>query len=82
MSNPRLAYIDVAKGVLISIVIFHHISFQANMAGIHNGCIQWNFTFLPLYASWFMPAFFIITGLCSNFNRPIGSFLLFYLLYV
>lgn len=76
MSNSRLLYIDVAKGVLISIVIFHHISFQANLAGIHNGCIQWNFTFLPFYASWFMPAFFIITGICSNFNRPVKSFLI------
>lgn len=76
MSNSRLAYIDVSKGILISIVIFHHISFQAYMAGIHNGCIQWNFTFLPFYASWFMPAFFIITGMCSNFNRPFKSFLL------
>lgn len=74
MSKSRLAYIDIAKGILISIVIFHHISFQANLAGIHNGCIQWNFTFLPLYASWFMPAFFMITGYCSIFNRSIRSF--------
>ena len=76
MVKSRLSYIDIAKGILISIVLFHHISFQANLVGLHNGCIQWNFTFLPLYASWFMPAFFIITGYCSNFNRSFKSFAL------
>lgn len=73
--NNRIAYLDIAKGILTSLVVFHHIAFQANIAGINNGCIQWNFTFLPLYSSWFMPAFFIITGFCSNFLCSYKSFI-------
>lgn len=74
--KERKDYLDIAKGLLMIIVIFHHIAFQAKMVGLENGCIQWNFTFLPFYSAWFMPAFFFITGYCTTFEKPFGPFIL------
>ena len=66
----RIEYLDVAKGLLILIVIFHHSWMQGYEAGktIHLYTLQ-------TYASWFIPAFFVITGYCSNFDKPFRSFL-------
>jgi len=67
--------LDVAKGLLILIVIFHHIVFAGNEFEVGDG-IKKNFVLLPLYCSWFMPAFFVITGHCSNFDKPFKQFLI------
>lgn len=72
-NKERIAYFDIAKALLIFIVIFHHESFAARDTHIE-GSLQWNFTFLPLYASWFMPAFFFITGYCTNFEKDFRGF--------
>lgn len=72
-NKDRIAYLDIAKALLIFIVIFHHESFAARDSYIE-GSLQWNFTLLPLYASWFMPAFFFITGYCTNFGKDFKSF--------
>lgn len=65
----RKHFIDIAKGILILIVIVRH---QANITVLERGL---NVTFLQylideqcLYISYYMPAFFIITGYCTNFN--------------
>lgn len=75
MHNNRYKYIDITKGILILIVIFHHISFASIEMHIE-GSLTWNFKLLPLYASWFMPAFFIVTGYCSNFDKTFKEFLI------
>lgn len=71
----RISYFDVEKGILMLMVIFGH-------------CINWNneaikdvdITMLEpiksLWLSFFMPAFFVITGMCSNFDRKFKDFLL------
>lgn len=74
MKENRYTYIDIAKGILILVVIFHHISFAAKEMNV-SGSLAWNFRLLPLYASWFMPAFFFITGYCSNFEKNFIQFI-------
>lgn len=74
--KQRLHYIDVAKGLLILMVIIYHIGCQFSKDGITDNPI---FGYLPkmefLYTFFFMPAFFAITGFCSNFDKPYKMFL-------
>ena len=72
-TKERIHWIDVAKGVLIILVVYGHLDFFSDyFAG--TSAYNWkgttNFMFLP----WYMPAFFIITGLCSNFEAPVFRF--------
>lgn len=68
MTNNRLEYIDVAKGLLITIVVMSHVPSYAMRAWGNpifpyiKSCDYW---FIPF----FMPAFFVITGFCSNHNK-------------
>ncbi|MBO5613525.1 MAG: acyltransferase family protein [Prevotella sp.] len=72
MNNSRLHYIDVLKGILIIIVVLHHIF----------GLMR-QYEYLPqetdylekLYVPFFMAAFFVVTGFCSNYNKDFKSFL-------
>ena len=74
MSNEkfaRLHYIDVCKGILIIIVVLHHVF----------GLMR-QYKYLPeqtdylekLYVPFFMAAFFVVTGFCSNFNKEFKPF--------
>lgn len=73
----RIAYLDVAKGLLIIMVVFGHICWATTSSGVSVGeswrhideIKQW------LWSPFFMPCFFIITGFCSNFDKEFGPFL-------
>lgn len=75
--QKRLEYIDAAKGVLIIFVVVGHMYLALDKAGMTgNGFVQGLHALLydgiiPFY----MPAFFIITGFCSNFKKEFWSFL-------
>ena len=71
----RIQILDVYKGLLILIVLFHHISAQIDGIGINECVKQYNLYMLPTYCAWFMPAFFLTTGFCSNFNKQFLPFL-------
>ena len=76
MSKTRISYIDFAKGILILFLLMGHgLSFIKN-EGIDDVFIN---TFqesrLYLWTGYYMPAFFVITGYCSNFEKPFSSFL-------
>lgn len=75
MSITRKSYIDVAKGLLILMVVYGHIYGNASsmvdfttVEVIHQSCSL----FIPFY----MPCFFVLTGFCSSFNKPFIHFLL------
>lgn len=73
--KQRVPYFDVAKGILMLMIIYGH-------------CMNWNRDFVMdkdiivlspiqnIWQSFFMPAFFVITGICSNFNRSFKDFFL------
>lgn len=68
----RYNYIDVIKGILILLVVAHHIFGLMRSYEI----IPNDFEYLEkLYVPFFMPAFFVVTGFCSNFNKPKELFL-------
>jgi len=75
--RERIHYIDVAKGILIMLVVFDHIPdmFFVRLGGANNSIrmineMQW------VYKCFFMPAFFILTGYCSSFNAPFKPFII------
>lgn len=76
MTKERLTYIDVAKGLLMVLVVFHHVDGNATKYGIINSAVDDIHAFSNIFVSFFMPCFFIITGYCSNFTKPFVRFLL------
>lgn len=70
----RIKWIDDAKGILILLVVYGHLDYiaetQAGTTAFGFKAMT-NFLFLPYY----MPAFFIITGFCSNFDKPHFDFI-------
>lgn len=68
----------MSKGLLIIMLIFHHIVYYGFT------CFDINIDVLkfmsdiqiPLIVSYFMPAFFFITGICSNFEKDYKTFLI------
>ena len=71
----RILYFDVAKGVLICLVIISHIYLETlSVAKIPNSTFAWMRSWQWIHVSFFMPAFFIITGLCSNFEKEFKPF--------
>lgn len=71
----RMHWVDVAKGILILLVIFHHIPQMALSKGWDTP--TWNAIndIRFFYCCFFMAAFFLLTGYCSNFNKSFVPFL-------
>lgn len=76
MVKKRIPCYDVMKGILICLVILSHINYIAfcvvkipNIPIMELMINQW------WYVSFYMPAFFLITGVCSNFDKPFLPFL-------
>ena len=76
MEKKRLSYIDIAKGILILFLLMGHALLFIRNEGIDDGFIN-GFQRLRLYlwTPYYMPAFFVITGYCSNFDKPFPTFL-------
>ena len=69
--KERIHWIDVFKGVCILMVVVHHAPFNVSNDYPIWGYDWWN----AIIIGFFMPAFFVITGYCSNFNTPFLPFL-------
>lgn len=76
VENKRLPYIDMCKGLLIIMVMIGHMQNVCKELGVQNDVfinidhLEW------FWGPFFMPAFFVITGFCSNFNKPYRKFLI------
>ena len=64
--KERIHYIDVAKGLLIILVILHHFPQLMDQYGVSNPFLQFLDSASDYYNAFFMPTFFIITGYCTN----------------
>lgn len=74
MKKKRIEYIDIAKGLLICFLCFHHFPQAVKQVGLPQGdytCVYFTYKF---YACYFMQAFFFITGFCTNFKLDFFSF--------
>lgn len=76
ISANRFHWADVVKGILMLMVIWGHSDNQAISAGIDNSAIS-NLCWIErTWTPYFMCAFFVITGYCSNFNKPFKLFII------
>lgn len=73
--NKRIEYIDISKGLLILIVLFDHICWQVKNNEIENNLVENLMNYFFVFNSFFMSAFFFITGFCSSFNKNFFQFL-------
>ena len=74
--NPS---IDIAKGLLICLLVFHHIEWvEVGTRGVNNVLLSFfrENVFPPLFVCYFMQTFFMITGYCSNFEKDVKTFLI------
>lgn len=67
MKNNRVHYIDIAKCILIICVIITHAEAFSRNAGINH--LKWINDVRYFFNPFFMPAFFLITGLVSSFGK-------------
>lgn len=73
--NKRIEFIDVTKGILILCLLYGHMWVFSNMNGNMDSIMLTGFRTMVFYNSFFMQAFFIITGFCSSFNIKFRTFL-------
>lgn len=73
MKKQRIVWIDVAKALLITCVIVSHLPAFAQQNGIT--CFNWMEILRPWFGSYFMCAFFIITGYCDAMRGGLGNLL-------
>lgn len=75
MAKERLHYIDVTKGLLILMVVWGHYELMCRLCyGITDPIVNRLDSIETLWVSFFMPAFFFITGFCSNFRKSFIPF--------
>lgn len=75
--KQRIAYYDVMKGILICLVMFSHINYETlYVSAIENPTFRFLSNNQWVFTCFFMPAFFLVTGICSNFNKPFKPFLI------
>lgn len=67
----RIEYIDVCKGMLILLVLIHHIPQAGNWAcGMDSLVLDYINGYSFIVCSFFMQAFFVVSGYCSSFSLP------------
>ena len=72
----REKYIDIAKGLLILMVVIHHLPQVGNrLCNLNSEFLNTINSYSFVVSAFFMQAFFIITGLCSSFNKPVKQFI-------
>lgn len=75
-TRERLHYIDIAKGLLVLLVVIHHVVNVNRRLGVTNETLNFIDGQNEYYSSFFMQAFFFISGYSSNFAKPFKQFLL------
>lgn len=75
-TTDRIKYLDIAKGVLIILLVFAHFRSAVNRIPYDSQYFEMVYGWNNIFTCFYMPAFFIISGYCSNFRKPFGKFLL------
>lgn len=73
----RFSSIDICKGLLIILVVMVHVPLALDRVGLDYPYVRFltNST-CYFYTGFFMPAFFLVSGYASNFNKPVRQFLM------
>lgn len=73
--KQRIRYFDLAKGFLMILVVLHHIHMHgAKILGDLSVSVFLDYAD-DYWVMWFMPAFFMIIGICSNYDKPFKDFI-------
>ena len=70
----RIHYFDVAKGLLILLLLVSHYSSARRRLDVSNDLFSLFDSWQFIFRAFFMQAFFVISGYCSNFNKPFKPF--------
>lgn len=75
--KERLHYIDIAKGILILLMLINHTTFIYPELESYNKSVFSVVSYFGVYyGPFFMSAFFLISGYCSNFCKNLSSFVI------
>lgn len=74
MADNRLHWVDVAKGILILLVVLGHFSGISKTLGIDHSGVRDVGGLNFLFTSFYMAAFFVLTGYTSNFQKNFSVF--------
>lgn len=72
--KERYHWVDVAKGLLIILLLVHHFSSATRRLGISSDQFWFVTCWQIIYTCFFMQAFFFLSGYCSNFSHPAKLF--------
>ena len=76
MSKQRIIYFDIAKGILILFLLMGHALLFIKHEGVNDVFINgFQKCRLYIWTAYYMPAFFVITGYCTSFDKPFLPFL-------
>ena len=74
MPKERLHFMDIAKGLMITFLMFGHFKTDCYSLGLASDSLEkltsWHDYFLVFY----MQGFFLVTGYCTNFDKPWKKF--------
>lgn len=76
MVKTRIAYFDIAKGILILLLVFAHFWSAVHRAPFESPYFKYIYGWNNIFTCFYMPAFFVISGYCTNFKKPFGTFCL------
>lgn len=74
-TKERVRYIDISKGILILLLIIHHLGAATSKIGMQSRYDYIISCWQPIFTVFFMPCFFLISGYCSNFSRGYKDFI-------
>ncbi len=74
--SGRVHWIDVAKGILIILMVINHIPNIANRCGVEMSYLRLYHIPAQIYTCFFMQAFFILSGFTTNFSKPQNKYLI------
>lgn len=74
-TNNRIHYLDIAKGILILLLLVSHFSIMVKWTNVGDSHFSYIYYSYPLFWPFFMEGFFFISGYCSNFDVKCSTFL-------
>lgn len=74
--KARISFIDMTKGILIIMVMVGHMQNVCKELNVHDDVFVMLDHFEWFWGPFFMPAFFVITGFCGNFDKPFKPYLI------
>lgn len=74
MASERIRYFDIAKGILIILLVFAHFRSAVIRMPYESPYFEYVYGWNNIFTCFYMPAFFVISGYCSNFKKQASVF--------